>query len=78
MRNSSYWPAIICFVVGLLMLVGLAVFWGITHRESVLFVQAAVGLIGVGGWTGFRISIRISEERSRKHSPFDDEEDDDR
>jgi len=38
--------------VGLLLLVGAAVFWAVTGRESVLVMGAAMSLIGLGAYKG--------------------------
>lgn len=50
-------------VTGLVLLVGTALFWGATGRESALFVGAALTLIGVGSYerTVARLLERLRE-----------------
>lgn len=48
MRDQRYLPPRLLQVIGLALLLGFAVFWALTGRESVLLVGAAGSLILLG------------------------------
>lgn len=50
MKKDRYLAPMILQIVGLILLLAFAVFWGITGRESVLLVGAAGSLILLGGY----------------------------
>lgn len=52
MGKQQYLSPRILQVVGLLLLIGSAVFWGLTGRESVLLMSSAMSLIGIGAYRG--------------------------
>lgn len=51
-NSEKYLPARVLQVVGLVLLVGFAVFWGVTGRESVLLMSAAMTLVLLGAYKG--------------------------
>lgn len=57
MSKGSYLAPWLLQVVGVLMLVGSGVFWAVTGHQSALLVGAALSLIGLGAYSGLRISI---------------------
>lgn len=63
-KQTSYLSARILQVLGALLLIGSAVFWGLTGHQSSLFVGAAMSLIGLGSYQGLRVSVRIERERT--------------
>lgn len=48
--GEKYLPAKILQIVGLMLLVGAAVFWALTGRESALLMSAAMSLILLGAY----------------------------
>jgi hypothetical protein len=57
MRQDHYLPPRLLQLVGLALLVGFAVFWALTGRESVLLVGAAGSLILLGGYERVRQAL---------------------
>lgn len=55
-------------VVGIILLVGSAVFWAVSGRESVLLMSASMSLIGLGAYRGVTQALRdeISNKRTGK------------
>ena len=62
---DRYLPARFLQLVGLLMLVGFAIFWGVTGRESALLMSAAMSLILLGAYRG---AVEALKEKSTKKS----------
>jgi hypothetical protein len=56
-KNGSYLPPRLIQGVGIILLVGSAIFWAYTGSESILFVSAALSLIGIGTVQGIRITL---------------------
>lgn len=56
--TSSYLPPRLLQGVGVLLLIGSALFWGVTGHQSALLVGAALSLIGLGAYSGLHISIK--------------------
>lgn len=50
--NDRYLSPILLQLLGVALLVGSAVFWGVTGRESVLLMSSAMSLIGIGAYRG--------------------------
>lgn len=57
MRDQRYLPPRLLQVIGLALLLGFAVFWALTGRESVLLVGAAGSLILLGGYERARDAL---------------------
>lgn len=66
--NDRYLSPIILQLLGIALLVGSAVFWGVTGRESVLLMSSAMSLIGIGAYRG------VSNLLKRPKEPRDDAE----
>jgi len=49
---DRYLPARFLQIVGLVLLIGFAIFWGVTGRESALLMSAAMSLILLGAYRG--------------------------
>lgn len=49
-------------VAGLVLLVGAAVFWAATGRESLLIMSAAMTLIAGGAFRGIQLSLKEAEK----------------
>jgi hypothetical protein len=58
MSDDRYLSPLTLQVVGVLLLIGSAVFWGITGRESVLMMSSAMSLIGLGAYKGAQEALR--------------------
>ncbi len=56
--RERYLPPILIQTVGLLLLIGAAVFWAVTGHESPLLVGAALTLIGIGAYSGVVVGLR--------------------
>ena len=63
MRDERYLPPRVLQIVGLVLLLGFAVFWAATGRESVLLVGAAGSLILLGGYERARQALTELGER---------------
>lgn len=62
-------------LAGLILLVGAAVFWGVTGRESVLIMGAAMSLIGLGAYRGVADVFKQLDEHNSppdEKAPSDD------
>lgn len=57
MRNGAYLSPRLIQGVGILLLIGSAVFWAYTGSESILFVSASLSLIGIGTVQGIRVTL---------------------
>lgn len=57
MNKNSYLPPRLLQILGILLLIGSAVFWAITGRESLLLMSAAMSLIGLGAFQGIRVTL---------------------
>lgn len=53
-------------VIGVLLLLGSAVFWAVTGRESVLLMTSAMTLIGVGSYRSAIESLRNLPNGNKK------------
>jgi hypothetical protein len=58
-KDARYLSPRILQVLGILLLVGSAVFWGVTGRESVLFMSSAMSLIGLGAYAQAALGSRV-------------------
>jgi hypothetical protein len=72
MRTEGYLQPRVLQAVGVLLLLGSAVFWGVTGHQSALLIGAALSLIGLGAYSGLHISIkqelmREADERDRSN-----------
>lgn len=56
-RQDRYLSPILLQTLGVVLLIGSAVFWGITGRESVLLMGAAMSLIGLGAYRGVQQAL---------------------
>lgn len=54
-------PPRVLQIVGLALLVGAAVFWAYTGRESLLLMSAAMTLIAGGTFRGIQIDLKKNE-----------------
>lgn len=61
--KNSYLSARILQCLGIVLLIGSAVFWAITGQQSSLFVGAAMSLITLGSYQGLRVSVKMEKER---------------
>lgn len=58
--QERYLSPMLLQVIGVCLLVGSAVFWGVTGRESVLLMGAAMSLIGLGAYRGVTQALTSS------------------
>jgi hypothetical protein len=49
-------------VLGIILLIASAIFWGATGRESVLLMSSAMSLIGLGAYAGAQVALRTPGE----------------
>lgn len=61
-KDNSYLPPRILQLLGIVLLIGSAVFWGATGRESVLLMSSAMSLIGLGAYAGAQNALRSPKE----------------
>jgi len=69
MKKSTYLPPKVLQIVGICLLIGSAIFWAYTGRESLDLMSAAMGLIGIGAFQGLRVTLteeRPTEEAKRR------------
>lgn len=66
MPPDRYLSPILLQSVGVLLLIGSAVFWALTDRESVLMMSSAMSLIGLGAYRGMK---RDLEQAPRQDAP---------
>ena len=52
MTPDRYLSPFVLQLLGVVLLVGSAIFWAVTGRESVLLMGAAMSLIGLGAYRG--------------------------
>lgn len=57
MHNERYLSPLLLQIIGVMLLLGSAVFWGVTGRESVLLMGAAMSLIGLGAYRGVQQAL---------------------
>lgn len=57
MTEERYLSPRLLQIVGVTLLLGSAVFWGVTGRESVLLMGAAMSLIGLGAYRGVQQAL---------------------
>lgn len=69
MNQGSYLPPRLLQGLGVALLIGAAIFWGVTGEQSALFVGAALSLIGLGAYSGLHIELR----QGTGHEPEPDE-----
>lgn len=62
-NGNSYLSARILQCLGIVLLVGSAIFWAITGHESSLFVGASMSLITLGSYQGLRVSVKKEQDR---------------
>ena len=58
MNGNGYLPPRLLQLLGVLLLVGSAIFWAVTSRESALLMSAAMTLILLGSYRGALDSLR--------------------
>lgn len=58
MTSDRYLSPLALQIVGVLLLVGSAVFWAVTGRESVLMMSSAMSLIGLGAYKGAQEALK--------------------
>lgn len=56
--NGTYLPPRLLQLLGVALLIGSAVFWAVTGRESVLLMSSAMSLIGLGAYAGAQNALR--------------------
>lgn len=66
--SDKYLPARFLQGVGLILLVGFAIFWGVTGRESALLMSAAMSLILLGAYRG---AIEALKNKNAKDKPIE-------
>lgn len=69
MNDKAYLPPRLLQGIGVLLLLGAAIFWGVTGEQSALLVGAALSLIGLGAYSGLHVSIK--QEFSQEHAEKD-------
>lgn len=72
--KNYYLPPRVLQIVGIVLLIAFAIFWGVTGRESVLLVGTAGSLILLGGYVKAADSIRekvIEEVTEKKEAKAD-------
>lgn len=57
-----YLPPVVLQSLGVLLLVGSAVFWAFSGRESVLLMSSAMSLIGLGAYAGAQNALRSTTD----------------
>lgn len=57
MNGDRYLSPIVLQLIGVALLVGSAIFWGLSGRESVLLMGAAMSLIGLGAYRGVQKAL---------------------
>lgn len=62
MNDDRYLSPRLLQIIGVLLLMGSAVFWGVTGRESVLLMGAAMSLIGLGAYRGVQRALTDSRQ----------------
>jgi hypothetical protein len=73
MSDDRYLPPRLLQLVGLALLLGFAVFWALTGRESVLLVGAAGSLILLGGYERARQALsNLSRQPTTSQPPADE------
>lgn len=70
-RDGLYLAPRLLQALGILILVGSVVFWGLTGRESVLIVSSAMTLIGAGAIGSFQQNLSRSRDELRPPPPYD-------
>jgi hypothetical protein len=60
--DTRYLSARLLQSVGVLLLLGSAIYWGVTGNQSSLFVGAAMSLIGIGAYQGVRVTVQLAKE----------------
>jgi hypothetical protein len=60
MRNDLYLPPRLLQTIGVALLIGSAVFWAITGRESLVLLSSAMSLIGLGAYAGAAQTLRTT------------------
>lgn len=56
--SNDYLSPRILQVLGIVLLIGSAVFWAWTGRESVLLMSSAMSLIGLGAYAGAQHALK--------------------
>ena len=69
MTDSRYLSARLLQMVGVLLLLASAVYWGLTGHQSSLFVGAAMSLIGLGAYQGVRVTVQLAKEEEPPRDP---------
>lgn len=63
MNDGRYLSPRILQVLGILLLVGSAVFWAASGRESILLMSSAMSLIGLGAYAGAQAALRTPRDQ---------------
>lgn len=61
--NGRYLPPWVLQAVGAVVFIAASVFWAVTGHQSALVMGAAIGLIGVGAYSGIHVSINQDRDR---------------
>jgi hypothetical protein len=61
--SERYLSPVLLQLLGVALLVGSAVFWAVTGRESVLLMGAAMSLIGLGAYRGVTKALTTPLEK---------------
>lgn len=62
-RDDRYLSPASIQIIGILLLIGSAVFWAVTGRESVLLMSSAMSLIGFGAYRGAQDALRRGPDK---------------
>lgn len=63
LKKNGYLQPVLIQGLGVILLLGFAIFWAVTGNQSELLVGAALILIGVGSATGSIINVRHEIEK---------------
>lgn len=66
MKNATYLSPRLIQGIGIILLIGSAVFWAYTGSESILFVSASLSLIGIGTVQGVRVTLSRDSDKNNK------------
>lgn len=69
---GRYLPAWVIQLLGIVLLIGLIVYWAKTGHQSATFVEAAFVLIGAGTYQGIRVRIQVSREEQLRSRGSDE------
>jgi len=64
-RHALYLPPALVQVIGLLIVIGSAVFWAITGKQSALLIGAGMTMVSVGAVRGVRVAMEAAGKVAR-------------